>query len=724
MEISNSRSDEHAKRSPDCPFFSLIQNHKQSPAVKRTKSKRDRTSKASRLSTQSSFTVPTEDASLADLPAEEGDSILTTATTATATGKKMGKGKKPAAAKGRKARAKKTEPIGVETAPEPEDDDFEVKVDKEPKPTRGRKRKSDQTIESSMLGTEAEAPQPKRRATRTRGSMAVDDSMIDEESVPTRTASQPKARKGRASTKSTRKASAASAASLRAPIPNDDEIDQALETDLERPLTDDEAVSASAPAPKKGTRSSKVSKSDHAMFSAEPMEVDEAAIDAELEAMEVESNPPPKAKGVKGKQPRKPSAKQQAAAAKKAAEAEAAAEAERLAEEEAEASRQIEAEFEKSISIQHSSPIIQPKKQRASRQPAKRATGRATRGSVMPVNESNISMADEIPGILDEQKDDSGNETDASMASQSTVVRGGASRRGSTMKKGRGGKKAASRNIQEIVRKPQNPVTEDEKVAPSRKGKSIVAAEEIEEPVAILEDEGQAVEEPAPKPAKTKAAKPRGRPAKAAPAPAPAPASVVLETSPEMDETIEEPAPILPKVKASKGKAVVQAPRSPRPPPKEATPSQSPQSSDAENQPPSSKPSAAPKKVATPHSTTTRVPLASTPVLSPSKRNIIAGLQTAHPWKAVDLDAVFLNSPSSNENSVRGLKSALDDAMEKAKNGDLTSPEKKMSVEEWIHYNAGLAEEKLRGECERLVGIFEREGGRAMRALEGVECVE
>ncbi len=61
---------------------------------------------------------------------------------------------------------------------------------------------------------------------------------------------------------------------------------------------------------------------------------------------------------------------------------------------------------------------------------------------------------------------------------------------------------------------------------------------------------------------------------------------------------------------------------------------------------------------------------------------------------------------------------------EKVKNGELTSPEKRMTVEEWIQHNAAMAEEKLRGECERMVGVFEREGGRAMQALEGVECLE
>lgn len=57
------------------------------------------------------------------------------------------------------------------------------------------------------------------------------------------------------------------------------------------------------------------------------------------------------------------------------------------------------------------------------------------------------------------------------------------------------------------------------------------------------------------------------------------------------------------------------------------------------------------------------------------------------------------------------------------KNG-LTSPEKSMTVEEWIKYNAKEGEEKLRNECERLVGRFESEGNRALRALEGIICEE
>ncbi|KAG4435833.1 hypothetical protein IFR05_008692 [Cadophora sp. M221] len=704
-ENSDKPMDEHFKRSPECPFFALVNEHLKSPAPKKAKSKRDRTSKASRLSTQSAFTVASE--APEDLPAEEEDSILTTATNATT--KRMGKAKKAPASKARKTRAKKGEPVEVE-APELEDANFDVKIEVEvaPKPTRGRKRKSEEQLE--VAPTVDIAPPPaKRRATRTRGSTAVDDSIISHDEQP-QVHSKPAGRKGRAS----RKVSTASVASTRAPVIDDDEIDRALEADLERPLTEDEGEPAAIVPPKRGSRASKVTKSDHHMFDAAPIEIDEAAIDAELEAMEVDSKPLPKAKGAKGKQPRKVSAKQRAAE-KKAADA--AAEAERLAEEEA--AQQISDELEHSISMQHSSPIIQQKKQRApARQPAKEAPGRATRGSVMSVSEHNASVIEDTP----EQNEESGNETDASMASQSTVVRGGAARRGSTMKKGKGGKKGPTRNIEEIVHKFPEPVaTEEDAPVPSAKATRTIHIEEVtvteetyyspapEMPGAAPEVEE---DEPAPQPPKPKATKARGRPRKIS---TPAPPSE--EDVPE-EGIIEKVAFI--QTEPSPAKAVSPV-RSSTPPPKEMTPSQSPQSSDAENHPPSSKPSALAQKVATPASSRSRIPLSeSTPIMSPSKRNVIAGLQSHQPWTSVDLDTIFMKSPRA-PGPVGDL---FGTAAEKVKNGELTSPEKRMTVEEWIQHNASMAEEKLRSECERMVSVFESEGSRAMQALEGVECLE
>jgi len=711
--------EEHFKRSPECPFFTLVNNHKQSPVVKRTKSKRERTSKASRLSTQSAFTVASEAPSVTDGPAGDEDSILTTATNATT--KKMGKAKKPATGKGRKTRAKKAEPVEV-AAPEPEDADFEVKVDPEPKPTRGKKRKSeDHDVIVPVI--EMGPPPPKRRATRTRGSMAVDESTIESSDNMQPETSKPGGRKGRTSIRSTRKASVASVASLRAPVTDDAKIDKALEADLERRLSDDELETTSSTATKKLSRSSKIVKADHAMFGVDSSGVDEAAIEAELNAMDIESKPLPKAKGAKAKQPRKPSAKQQAAA-KKAAEAEAEAQARQLAEED-EASLQIAMELEHSISMQQSSPVIQQKKQRASaKQPTRPMPSRATRGSVLSVNDHTSAIGD-YQESNDDQKDDSGHETDASVASQSTIVRGGPSRRGSTLKKGRGGKKAASRNIEEVVHKSQAPIPSIE--VPDRdssvKGKRVIHFEEVSMTEEVFytpvpEAPKPAAVEPPAKSIKAKATKTRGRPPKATPEASSQPIATVEEPI-----VLEEAAPAQNKAVSQKTKQIPEV-RSPTPAPIEATPSQSPQSSDAENYPPSSKPSAATKKTATPHSTAKRIPLApTTPSISPSKRNVIAGLQSLHPWTAVDLEAIFLKSPGG-ENSIGNVADFLGSTVDNIKNGDLTSPEKRMTVEEWIHHNARMAEEKLKNECERMVGKFESEGTRAMRALEGVECVE
>ncbi|KAL4798945.1 hypothetical protein BDV19DRAFT_319478 [Aspergillus venezuelensis] len=156
-------------------------------------------------------------------------------------------------------------------------------------------------------------------------------------------------------------------------------------------------------------------------------------------------------------------------------------------------------------------------------------------------------------------------------------------------------------------------------------------------------------------------------------------------------------------------------PVSPLPSVSRGTPSLSPQSSDAENHPPSMKASAQRPQLTSPtKNVSVRFPLAtSTP--SPSKRNASAGtLKTSHPWVPINIDEILMAGASDKENvgALGNMK------------GELTSPEKKMTVEEWIMWNAKNGEERLKRECERLVGQFEREGARAMRALEGIECVD
>ncbi|KAI1265032.1 hypothetical protein F5Y18DRAFT_427149 [Xylariaceae sp. FL1019] len=139
------------------------------------------------------------------------------------------------------------------------------------------------------------------------------------------------------------------------------------------------------------------------------------------------------------------------------------------------------------------------------------------------------------------------------------------------------------------------------------------------------------------------------------------------------------------------------------------SPSQSPQTSDAENQPPSSRPSDSAQS--------TRValaPVAATPSrsrTSPSKRNVIAGLGTTDPWTSVDVDLLLDDMEQENLPSAgRFLKTGM----------ELSDAEKQMTAEAWLYHNAEQAEKRLRFEAEAVVTAFEKEGARAMRALEGI----
>ncbi|KAH0144686.1 hypothetical protein KCU67_g12972, partial [Aureobasidium melanogenum] len=161
------------------------------------------------------------------------------------------------------------------------------------------------------------------------------------------------------------------------------------------------------------------------------------------------------------------------------------------------------------------------------------------------------------------------------------------------------------------------------------------------------------------------------------------------------------------------------------------------QQSDAENQPPSSSthaPATAqkvvpaldavnsaiqPKEIFASPTKTTRVPLAaSTPNHSPSRRSPskFGRLTSTTPWEAVDLESIFFPD-SENENG------DADDVFNKLLEvgGTLSSPERKMTVEEWIRSRAELGENKLKNECERMVMLFEKEGNRGLAALNGIQ---
>ena len=625
---------------------------------------------------------------------------------------------------------------------EPEDDDFEVKITPAAgKATRGKKRKSGEKHEIPHVGSPSSAmdlslePPPKRRATRSLASNVQAESMqssaiheqdndlhmTDGENIfrPKAPASKKggKGRKKRGSS-TIRKASAtstASMASLRAPIPNDEEIEAALEADLDRPLTDEESDSVPQPITSSKTRRLTRTKptSRNATASVAPTRqmtrtitlpsnmVEE--LGAKLES-QADTNPEPepviKSLPSKGSKSRKPSKKHGDIVI---ADANRAQELQTLVgPSENDTSRTANfAQFK----------TRQTSRQAAASKPQEPAAEGSPAGDY-PTVDMNSSTLDSRA-----TEDDSGHETDASVLKKGTKKRG--PRKGT--KKPKGGRKAApkSRNIEDIV--------QSEEGADIHIDESSADAMMVDEPKLV---DAQVLDEPAPtkttmkktaKSTRTKTAKIK----EVTPKPPP-PAPTADE--PWTDEVLGESTPLLsvvtrvpspPTVRAQTPVVIIEvAKASTNVPSPERTPSPvvSRQSSDAENQPPSSRPSALrpPLSMQSPSKAQTiRIPLAaSTPTTSPSKRNI-SKLQTSMPWKAVEFEKIFLASPDADKEN-----------MTEALGGALTSPEKKLTVEEWIYQNARESDERLRSECERLVGRFEGEGLRALKSLEGIRCLE
>ncbi|KAJ8126002.1 hypothetical protein O1611_g7635 [Lasiodiplodia mahajangana] len=175
-EPKDNPMDEHYRRSPECPFFVLINQYKSVAAAKKKgRGKTARPSKAARLSTQSVATATSDATSLLEHPADHDDSVLTTTSVMTQGGTKRPRAKKATTAKGKKSRAKKDEVVEVlEDPPEdhpgdgqPENREESIHTETEEttrKAARGRKRTS-AAVEDSVLTT-AEAPPQKKRAAR------------------------------------------------------------------------------------------------------------------------------------------------------------------------------------------------------------------------------------------------------------------------------------------------------------------------------------------------------------------------------------------------------------------------------------------------------------------------------------------------------------------------------------------------------------------------------
>ena len=700
------------------------------------------------MSAQSVLTAAMGSVSIADSAENNNESVMFVEDNS-AMPVKSSKGTKKATRAGKNvAEPKITAKTGVEESMqassfiEPEDDDFEVKiVPAAAKATRGKKRKSEEKHEIPHVSSPSSAkdlslePQPKRRATRSRASNVRAESiqssaiherdnhlhMIDGESIlrPQAPASKKggKGRKKRGSS-TVRKASAtstASMASLRAPIPNDEEIEAALVADLDRPLTDEESDAVPQPInsskTRRLTRTNPTSRNVTASVAPTRQMTRVNSIPsnvikepgAKLEA-EADNNPGPepriKSLPLKAPKSRKPSKKHANIAIAGANQV-----------------QELQALVGSSENdTSHTANFTQSKTRQTSHQVAASKPQEPAAAGAPAVDYPTLDMNS---SALDSRatEDDSGHETDASVLKQDIKKRG--PRKGT--KKPKGGRKAApkSRNIEDIVQPEEGaemPIVEPSADAMMVDEPEVVDAQVLDEPVPTKTTKKKTTKSTRTKTAKAKELIPNSPP----------PASTMDE--PWTDEVLGESTPLIPAitrvpspppVRAQTPVVVIEvAKASTKVPSPEKTPSPlaSRQSSDAENQPPSSRPSALrpPLNMQSPSKAQTiRIPLAaSTPTASPSKRNI-SKLQTSMPWKAVELEKIFLASPNAEKENVT-----------EALGGALTSPEKKLTVEEWIYQNARESEERLRSECERSVGRFEGEGLRALKSLEGIRCLE
>ncbi|KAI3393050.1 hypothetical protein diail_4789 [Diaporthe ilicicola] len=727
--------DEHYSRAPNCPFFALISSK---PAPKKTgRSKAARSSKASRLSLQSVATAASDLTSLADVTADVDDSILTTAstmTTASKGSKKTTKGKKAATTtRPRKTRAKKDEAVEVHED-EPEQEAAAAPLSP-PKPARGRKRSSEE-VEDSVV-TNSEAPAPKKRATKTRkarGSNATEASSVDTDMLEAPEPSKkPGARKTRkasgarnaSGTQSARELSTASAESAApAGIPNDDEIDRQLQADLERPLSEDEdmladldtkkaAASRMKEEPKPTSNQdgllTRTAMTDFAMFDPAPAQPTDAEIDADLETIEDEMDVDQKNKPEEITVPKKGRKAGTRKASKQTAAKNTKEPVAPMPVEQPQPRIDAEAEepdeiAEADVSFGSNGTVVRKSLSRTS-------LGRASLGSVTSTTSTKStakrgrpSKKSKLPEAVEEDKT-----TPVPATSEATVAAPkstsaeevapapgpieGTKKQTGTGKRGRPPKNSKITNVAPEVPAPIPAAAES-------KPKNVETEVQVES-ATIQESFSAAIGSP------RVARKP-------VPAPKDSPFAIRKDESSDPNpSTLLAVPPKTPRHQASPAQSAKQATISPSP---------SPQASDAENRPPSSKPNTTSSKrmplVPFPIATTPTRQMSPSKQLSPSKQNVIGSLQSAEPWTAVDLDSIFVEYHNDQEDTTGAADRFF------AKGGELTEHERNMTVEEWIYYNAGQAEKKLKFECESMVMAFEREGTRAMRALEGLVVAE
>ncbi|KAL9109768.1 MAG: hypothetical protein Q9227_005637 [Pyrenula ochraceoflavens] len=767
--------DEHYRRSPDCAFFAFAGVS----APKPTKGRKGRTSKASRLSAQSTQTVdPIQEDSI-DL----NDSIearVISQNTVVSTTSKMGgaKGKKTTKRKGKATRQKKEVP--AEGDEDPTIIEIATTRDAAQK-TRGKKRTSEQISEDdnnrgARESTVRPEPPAKRRATRTRKSALENDpppviNDAEESTVEKDATTPPRAtRGGRKRASSTRRkvstASTASKASMRAALPNEAEIEAQLEAELDKPLSDEEMVDeaphretqrkvrgkgkvgqkTASTAPTRRGRKAQPDHFNSSMVEQSSTEQQSEALDTSMTGMETLPGD-----FSKTEQPTKREAGSKRTG--RIQESSATVQSEHSIATAEPRSSMLD-ESANGNDSGHETDASTVGKAGLKKGTRKKTTtkGRPKKGAAKSKNiEDVVQPSQPPPSMPREQELTTGNDQHRNDDKPTEATEAA-----TTEQEPKKNNRTKGNKTKKVASKPKKATKAPHLSMPGAFSPSV--ADETPEPEATQDEEDQSQDSltamldsmPVP-PALLDSKSPQQAPVSLAQRLSDLKSNSIepaaAEERPARAQNIENVPDVeadpKPARQTNQNKLPVQqskpttTKRALPPPPCSPTP----QSSDAENAPPSTRPENkrpplhSPPQATTTNTTTTtttKVPLAaSTPPrtrtpLSPLKQPITGGaapfgaLHTSHPWTAVDIETAFLAtaSPGQDENEFSLFSGG------KLPEMSLTSPEKKMTVEEWIRWNAARAEEELKREAERVVGVFERMGGEAVRGVEGIEVVE
>ncbi|EYE99107.1 uncharacterized protein EURHEDRAFT_374182 [Aspergillus ruber CBS 135680] len=651
--------EEHYRRSSDCSFFVFAQNP--SKKAKASRSKKPRTSKA----TQSTAS----DAPPVDLDDQVDENIEFETTPKTKNTKKSSK------SKAKPTKSKRTDTVNTD-----DQMDIDGAASEEPEPpkpkraTRGKKRTSEEVSQSygdevDIETTELPEPAPKRRATRTRNSTIQQNYSTLNDAAPAVTQEQnemasqeAEPKKGRRTKKnaSTKGRKVSEVSISKAPptsrTPDDAELDAALEADLEAdPASSEEkrAETTTEQTLKKPKSSKKSKPSPEAQGPADMPEHDERQ-DRSDEIPEEDPVEPVEIEPRTQVKTGKSSGKRKAKGSKSQEKDSKSRESPEIEREDAEAVAPTYHESLVSVEIE-------------TRKPQQSA-------------EAEILSDEEVPKLN---------------------------------KKAYTGKSKKLKKPSESSVELPEPEEEDEGHVEDVQDQELARVDSPEQREATSEQEPEREQQPEELSARRQSSRrSSGIPPKTIERYSNIPQEKQLAKSLTDSHTSDTPAQ--PKntrqFERQASGSISPFPSTPR-----ESPSLSPQSSDAENQPPSTKPSASRNFALSPFKQPSeRTPLtASTP--SPSKQNVnTGGLKTSRPWTPIDIESILFVRDGDKDNASPGGKAS----------GNLTSPEKKMTVEEWINWNAKNGEERLKQECERLVSQFEKEGGRAMRVLEGIECID